>query len=98
MACHQCVGRACFLSDPFADAKKVKGMHRIGGDDNACANLTKFTRLLEYRDAISKLLQRERRGEPADAAPNNRYPREIDVSLLMSVMKTGLARSLPRAL
>jgi hypothetical protein len=70
------------LSDPFADAKEVEGMHRIGGDDNAGANLTKFTRLLENRDAISKVLQRERRGEPADAAPNNRYSREIDVSLL----------------
>ena len=82
MACHQRLGRAGFLSNPFAGAKEVEGMHRIGGDDNAGANLTKFTRLLEYRRAISKLLQRERRGEPADAAPNNRYPREIDMSLL----------------
>jgi hypothetical protein len=82
MACHQCFGWACFLSNAFADAKEVEGMHRIGGDDNAGANLTKLTRLLENRDAISKVLQRERRGEPADAAPNNRYSREIDVSLL----------------
>ena len=57
-------------------------MHRIGGDDNACADLTKFTRLLEYHHAISKVLQRERRAQPADTTPNNRYPREIDVSLL----------------
>ena len=97
MARHQRFGRPGILSDPFADAKEVEGMHRIGGDDNAGANLTKFTRLLENRDAISKVLQRERRGEPADAAPNNRYPREINVSLLMTVMKTGLAKSLPRA-
>ena len=82
MACHQCFGRTCFLSDALADAEEVKGVHCIGGDDNAGANLTKFTRLLEYRDGIFKMLQSERRGEPADAAPNNRYPGEIDVSLL----------------
>jgi hypothetical protein len=57
-------------------------MHRIGGDDNAGANLTEFTRLLENRYAISKVLQRKRGGEPTDAAPDNRYPREIDVALL----------------
>ena len=82
MACHQCFGRAGFVGDAFADAKEVEGMHRIGGDDNACADLTKFTRLLEYHHAISKVLQRERRAQPADTTPNNRYPREIDVSLL----------------
>ena len=82
MACHQCLGWACFLSNAFADAKEVEGMHRIGGDDNAGANLTKFTRLLEYHYAISKVLQRERRAQTADTTPNNRYPREIDVSLL----------------
>jgi hypothetical protein len=32
IACHQCFGRAGFVSDAFADAKEVEGMHRIGGD------------------------------------------------------------------
>jgi hypothetical protein len=82
MACHHRFGRAGFVSDAFADAKEVEGMHRIGGDGNACADLTKFTRLLEYRHAISIVLQRERRAQPADTTPNDRYPREIDLSLL----------------
>ena len=82
MACHQWFGRAGFIGDPFADAKEVEGMHRIGGDDNACADLTKFTRLLKYRHVISKVLQRKRRAQPADAASNNRYPKGVDVSLL----------------
>lgn len=54
-------GGSRFFGNPFADAKEVKRMHRVRRNNYACSNLSKFSSLLEHRNAMAEMLQGERR-------------------------------------
>ena len=61
---------AFFLRPP--DAERVEHRQRVGRDLEADADLAELARLLQHERAEALARQRQRAGEPADAAARDR--------------------------
>src|SRR5262245_31793861 len=65
------LGWPSFFRYLLANAKKIERMHRIGCDRHTCADLSKFSSLLEYRNTVSEMLKCKRRAQTTNAAAHN---------------------------
>jgi hypothetical protein len=65
---HEMVGVHRLRASALADAERVEGRERIGAQLDAGADLADLRRLLEDLHRVAPPRERERGGEPADAA------------------------------